>query len=313
MKATACAHPVQGLIKNFGLADDRQCIPFYDSISVCCAPLHSITTVQFQSEQEILVNGNPPDARTLKRIDAVISEIKRLSGIQGEVKVISRDNFPVDHAHDASAMIAALTLAAAEAADIDLSPKELSRIARKGTGAAPSSVAGYFSRWKAYIEERSCYASVLEDDMDMGMVAAFITPLAGKTDCNGMLTSHLLEFRLKTVHASLYEMEQAIRSQNIPQIGFLAEKESIMVHALSTGVVEDMIPWNPDAQRVMAEVQALREDGIEVYLNMDTGPVYINCFPEDCPLIEGRMRKLKIPVARLQVGKGAHRIRGHLF
>jgi len=38
MKATAVAHPIQGLIKYHGLADPVLRLPFHDSISVCSAP-----------------------------------------------------------------------------------------------------------------------------------------------------------------------------------------------------------------------------------------------------------------------------------
>src|SRR5207244_2584247 len=37
MKATAVAHPIQGLIKYHGLADPVLRLPFHDSISVCTA------------------------------------------------------------------------------------------------------------------------------------------------------------------------------------------------------------------------------------------------------------------------------------
>src|SRR5438094_847640 len=47
MKATAVAHPIQGLIKYHGLADPVLRLPFHDSISVCTAPLTSRTTVEF--------------------------------------------------------------------------------------------------------------------------------------------------------------------------------------------------------------------------------------------------------------------------
>ena len=47
MKATAVAHPIQGLIKYHGLADPILRLPFHDSISVCTAPMTTRTTVEF--------------------------------------------------------------------------------------------------------------------------------------------------------------------------------------------------------------------------------------------------------------------------
>ena len=47
MKASAVAHPIQGLIKYHGLADERLRLPYHDSISVCTAPLLTHTTIEF--------------------------------------------------------------------------------------------------------------------------------------------------------------------------------------------------------------------------------------------------------------------------
>jgi phosphomevalonate decarboxylase len=46
MKATAIAHPIQGLVKYHGLKNPKKRIPFHDSISVCADGLHTTTTVE---------------------------------------------------------------------------------------------------------------------------------------------------------------------------------------------------------------------------------------------------------------------------
>jgi phosphomevalonate decarboxylase len=50
MKATAKAHPIQGLIKYHGLKDPVLRIPFHNSISVCAAALSTVTTVKTNEE-----------------------------------------------------------------------------------------------------------------------------------------------------------------------------------------------------------------------------------------------------------------------
>jgi phosphomevalonate decarboxylase len=314
MKTTACAHPVQRLIKNVGQLYDTVSLPFFDSISVCTAPLQSTVTIEFQSTKDILINGDPPLPHILNRIDAIISQVKRLSGIKGEIRMVSQNSFPDNCGVEAlPSLIAAVTVAATCAAELDLSPKELSRIAHKGAGSAPHSVTGYCSRWSAQLQESSCYSTVLEKDLDMGMIMTPIPPLP-ENKVPEILPSPLLEFRLKMIHSALYEMEQALKAHDIPKIGFLAEKESILTHALTMHGDEDLIPWRPDALRVMAEIRALREEGISAYFNVDTGPaLFINCYPEDRALIEERIREIHIPVVQLQVGKGTHLLKDHLF
>ena len=139
MKATAEAHPVQGLIKH-GFIDDRLVLPFHDSIAVCTAPLKTVVTCAFQEEKEIVLQGEKPDFQTASRIDSVVSEIKKMSGIEEEYKIVSESNVPQNTGLGASSAFAALTAAAAEAAGLDLSCKELSRIAKRGRGSASESV-----------------------------------------------------------------------------------------------------------------------------------------------------------------------------
>lgn len=309
MKATARAYPVQELIKH-GLFDDRIRLPFHDLISVCTAPLCAVTTFAFQEEKEVTINGEPPDGDSISRIDSVVSEVKQLSGIEEEYQMVSRNNVPSTIGGTSSG-IAALTVAAAKAAGLDLSHKELSRIARKGAGSASESVTGWFSRWRSNMDEKFCYSFVIEDDLDMGMVAALVEPLEYTDELHRVFTSSLFEYRLKTVHTSLYKMERAIKDHDIPEIGRLAEEDTLIVHAQMT---DKELVWRPDTLRVITEVKALREEGVTAYFSIDTGAlVYINCYPEDVPVIAERINRLGITPVELSVGGEAHLIQEHLM
>ena len=310
MKATARAYPVQGLIKQ-GLLDDRIRLPFHDLISVCTAPLCTVTTFAFQEEKEVTINGEPPDFDTVLRIDSVVSEVKRLSGVDEEYKMVSENDFP-HRGLGASSGCAALAVAAAKAAGLDLSHKELSRIARKGAGSASESVTGWFSRWRSNIEEQFCYSFVIEDDLEMGMVAALVEPFKCTDELRKKgLMSSLFEYRLKTIHTSLYNMERAIKDHDVSEIGRLAEEDTLIVHALIT--TDKEMVWGPDTLQVMAEVKGLRKEGVEVYFSIDTAAVYINSYPEDVPVIEERINAVGVKTVRLSVGGEAHMIEKHLF
>lgn len=306
MKATACAHPIQGLISQ--LMDERVRLPFHDSISVCTAPSKTVTTVEFGEEKEITINGEVPDTITMKRAEAVISEIKKLSGVEGEYKIVSEDSIPRIGFY-ASSRFASLAVAAAKAAGLDLSDKELSRIARKGAVSASEAVTGWFSRWRANMLEESCYSYVVEDDLEMGMVAAAVEVISNEVQ-KEVLTSPFFEARLKTVHKRLYEMERALRDHDIQKIGQLAERDSIVLHTL---MMNKEMMWDSDTLRVVAEVKALREGGVKAYFNVGLGAVYVNSYPEDVPIIEERVKTLGVKTARLCVGSGTHVMNEHLF
>jgi phosphomevalonate decarboxylase len=49
-KATAVAHPIQGLLKYHGLRDKELRLPMHDSISVCTAPYETRTTIELRDD-----------------------------------------------------------------------------------------------------------------------------------------------------------------------------------------------------------------------------------------------------------------------
>ncbi len=304
MKVTARAHPVQGLITHAVI--ERLPLPFYDFISVCTAPLQTVTTVTFQEEKEIIMNGVPPDSTTCSQIDAVVSAVTQLSGIDEQYKIVSQSTVPGTGLDSSGA--AALTVAASKAAGLDLSYKELSRIAAKGVKSASRAVTGWFSRWKAAMDEQFCYSYVIDDELEMGMVAVLIEPVDNTV--NTVLTSSFLELALTSVHTRLYEMERAIKDHDIPQIGRLAEKDSIL-HALLTG--EGPLVWQPAALRVMAEVKALRKEGVNAYCSVDARAVYINAYPEDVSTIKERIKEKGMEPVEMSVGGEAAVVHTHLF
>jgi len=83
VKATAIAHPIQGLIKYHGLADERLRLPFHDSISVCTAPLTTRTTIEFGDfpRDDASVDGRPLSGHEMARVLAVV-DVTRYKTLQ---------------------------------------------------------------------------------------------------------------------------------------------------------------------------------------------------------------------------------------
>ncbi len=86
MKATAVAHPIQGLIKYHGLKNSTLRIPFHDSISVCIQALQTTTTVETTEafkKDFLVVNGTKLTGRNRKRVEAVLQKFKDVTGYSG--------------------------------------------------------------------------------------------------------------------------------------------------------------------------------------------------------------------------------------
>ena len=182
MKATAIAHPIQGLIKYHGLADPVLRLPFHDSISVCTAPLTTRTTIEFGevARDRATIDERDVTARDMERIRAVVDPIRETASLRTPFRMASVNDFPSNIGLGASASgFAALAMAAAHAAGLRLSLEEISRFARRGAGSASRSVTGGFSKWKMGLTDEDSYATQLAGP-DLPVVVNHDGSLAGR-------------------------------------------------------------------------------------------------------------------------------------
>ena len=321
MKATAIAYPIQGLIKYHGLKDELLKLPYHDSISVCTSPTATTTTVEFGSDYKndiVKVNERFLEARELDRCTLVLDEVRKLTNSSMKAMVVSNNNFMSNIGLGASASgFAALAVAAASAAQIKLSPRELSTVARLGAGSASRSVTGGFSRWFMGTDHNDSYAVPLasDEELPMGIIVALIPKYKQTLDMHrDAVTSPFFHARLAYVHDVLAAMEAAIRARDIEAIGALAERDTLILHGITmTGEGEAML-WKPETLKVMAEVRRLRDEDIPVHFSIDTGAtVYINTLPSKVAEVEGYIKDLGIETIRCGVGGRAQLVNGHLF
>ena len=319
MKASAVAHPIQGLIKYHGLRDERLRIPFHDSISVCTAPLATHTTVEFgRGEDSAEFDGHKASPQEMARIMAVVDPLRQLAGEKGGMRMISHNNFRSNIGLGASASgFAALALACAEALSLDLPLKDISRYARRGAGSAARAVTGGFSIWHAGVDDESSYSEMIASskDMDMGILAV-IVPAYKVTDTahREVVTSPFFQARLETVNASLEQMLSAISSGDVNRVGELAEKDTLVLHSITMTGSDQMLLWRPETLRIMARVKELRYEGLNCHFSIDTGAtVYVNCPLRKMEEVEDGLKDLELPIMKCQVGDQAKTVSEHLF
>jgi phosphomevalonate decarboxylase len=318
MKASAVAHPIQGLIKYHGLADERLRLPFHDSISVCTAPLVTHTTVEFGpfDRDGAVVDGEPVRGRELERIVAVVDAVRARARLDARVRVLSSNSFPSNIGLGASASgFAALAVAAAKAADLDLAPRDLSRLARLGAGSAARAVTGAFSRWRTGVGDADSFAEPIRgDDLQMGIVVALV-PAFKRTEAahREATTSPFFRSRLAEVPRLLEEMEGAIREGDVGRICRLAERDTLLLHGIAMTGTGEMLLWRPDTLKVVYAVKRMREEGVPAFFSIDTGAtVYVNTFPERTEEVEKRIRALGVNTIRCHVGGAAREVDDHL-
>ncbi|MDS0220578.1 diphosphomevalonate decarboxylase [Haloarcula sp. S1AR25-5A] len=319
MKATARAHPIQGLIKYHGLRDEALNIPYHDSISMCTAPSKTETTVEFGYETDTcLVNGEPIDEEGADRVRTVLDRVRRRAGIDSGARVVSRNTFASNVGLGASASaFAALAVAAANAADLDLSRRELSVLARHGAPSAARSVTGGFSRLGASTTDEQCAGSRIDAgfDAEIRTVVGLVPEHKHTSHAHEQAPeSHLFDSRLAYIHDALADMQAAISTGDFDAAFGLAEQDSISLLAVTMTGPENWFYWQPETVQLWNVATRLRADGVPVYFSADTGATaYLNTTSDHAERIAGEVESLGLESMVWRVGGPARCIDDHLF
>lgn len=321
MKATAVAHPIQGLIKYHGLKDTRLRIPFHDSISVCVGALHTTTTVETVSslkEDSITVNNREIEEIELKRVQTVLSKLREATDYSGTFRVVSQNSVTSGKGLGFSASgFAALGVATCTSLDFKIDYASLSELVRLGAGSATRSLAGSFAIWYADKDGKSYAESIVEPDaVDLGMVIVPI-PSSIKTDeaHSEVLTSPMFKTRLKHVARLVKAMKEAIKTGDTATIGRLAEEDSLNLHASTMTGKAHMILWEPETLHIIKAVQQMRLEGVPVWYSIDTGPsVFLNTYMDNMKTVAEKLRSLGFSnIIKSKVGGKPFLVDKHLF
>jgi phosphomevalonate decarboxylase len=310
MKATAKAHPIQGLVKYHGMRDETLRLPYHDSISVCTAPSHTKTTAEFDpdlAEDHYVIDGEEVDDQGSERIRTVVDHVRERAGTDDRVRFNSVNNFPTNIGFGSSASgFAAAALALVEAAGLDLTHPDISTIARRGSASAARAVTGGFSHLRTGIDDADCRSERIETGLeaDLRIVAAEIPAFKHTAEAHREAAdSHMFEARMAHIHEQIATMRNALREADFDRAFELAEHDSLSLAATTMTGPAGWVYWKPETLSVFETVRELRDDGIPVYFSTDTGAsVYINTTKEYVDRIEREVAALGIKTRTWTVG-----------
>jgi phosphomevalonate decarboxylase len=314
MKATAIAHPIQGIVKYHGMRDDRLRLPYHDSISVCTAPSHTRTTVEFDIDYDddtYVVDGEELEGGGFERLERVVERVRKLSDAAHTVypvRIESENSFPSNVGLGSSSSgFAAAAIALAEAADLDLSRPEISAIARRGSASAARSVTGGFSHLRAGMNDEDCRShrigSPLTEDL---RIVVGLVPVHKDTDDahEEAERSHMFQSRMAHIHGQIAEARDAIREGDFERTFSLAEADSKSLAATTMTGPEGWVYWSPATLRVFSAVEKLREEeGVPAYYSTDTGAsVYVNTTEAHAEAVEEAIEETGVSTTTWEVG-----------
>ncbi len=319
MKATATAHPIQGLVKYHGLADFETREPLHSSISACVAPLETRTTVETgHDEDRVTIDGVDVEGRALERAAVVLDAVREEADEEGGVRVVSTSSFPQGVGLGSSSSgFAALAMAAQAAFGLDLPLERVSKIAQLGAGSATRAVQGGIAEW--HLGEGASTARQLAgpERLDWPVVMALVDHEEVTEDVHrDVMASPLLEARCAYVEGALEAMRGAVREGQRERVFELAERDTLNLHAVTMTGDRGRIAWRPATVAVMHTVWELRDEGVPAFFSIDTGATaYVNTLPGFQDRVAERL--VGIPgvakVLRGSVGGPARLSDEHLF
>jgi diphosphomevalonate decarboxylase len=312
---TAVANANIAFIKYWGNRDDKLRLPANPSLSMNLAGLETETTVDFADgldHDEVIIGGEPQTGLPRDRVAAHLDIIRARAGLQKFARVQSSNNFPsgAGIASSASAF-AALTLAAASAAGLNLTEPELSALARLGSGSAARSIPGGFVEWAAGQdgppEASYAFSIAPPEHWDLVDVIAVVSQKQKSVSSTSghvlARTSPLQDARVAGAAGRLQRCRDALLAKDFARFAELVEADSNLMHAVMLTSNPPIIYWEPITLAIMKSVRRWRAEDLPVCFTIDAGPnVHCLCPAQAAPEVERRLRS-NLDVTRILLAK----------
>jgi diphosphomevalonate decarboxylase len=314
-RITANAHPNIAFIKYWGNRDNDLRLPVNGSISMNLDSLTTQTTVEIQPDllsDKLIINGKGATRKATERISVVVDLVRKLSNRSEYALVSTINNFPVGSGIASSASgFAALALAASTAYGLHLSEKDLSRLARRGSGSACRSVPSGFVEWQAGTSDNDSYASTIAprehwDLVDLITIVDKSHKKTGSTEGHQLAyTSPFQHSRVEDAPRRLEICRQSLLERDFNSFAAIVELDCLMMHAVMMTSTPDLMYWKPATLEVIQKVTSLRGQGLPVCYTIDAGAnVHIITMKANQSTVQAEIQKMSSVQSLLVSGPG---------
>ena len=299
LTAAAQAQPNIALVKYWGKRDTVLNLPASGSLSITLDALWTRTRVAFDpvlARDELVLDGGEHPA-ALVRVSACLDLLRARAKRGMYARVETRNNFPTGAGLASSASgFAALVVAASAALGLTLEARELSVLARRGSGSAARSIFGGFVEMAAGLRDDGddACATPLADAAEWPLcvvVAVTSTHIKAVGSSVGMeqsrRTSPYYAAWLAAGDADLATARHAVAHRDFAELTAVSEHSCLKMHAVMLASRPALVYWNGATVECLRVVRALREhDGVSVFFTIDAGPqVKAVCVPADAPRV----------------------------
>jgi len=313
VSAIAEAHPNIALVKYWGKRDGADNVPATPSLSITLSQLRTRTRVEIDrslSEHSVRLNGAVVhDAK----IDACVARlVARSDTPNAKLRIVTDNDFPTAAGLASSASgFAALVVALDGLLELNLSPADRSREARRASASAARSLHGGFVTLAGDAAADSWIARP-ELDAAAWPLAVVIAICSQKPKAvssgAGMRQSTTSPFFSRWVEAGAADFvvaRAAVANRDFDQLGAVAEANCLAMHAVMLSARPALVYWTGATVDCMDCVRRLRDVGERVFFTIDAGPqVKAVCAPASAERVRAALERVPGVERVLVVGLG---------
>ncbi len=287
--ATVEATPNIAVTKYWGKRDTKLMLPQNGSLSFTMdETIKTRTTVAFDEsfkEDEVWLGGTKLEGKELQKISSFLDIVREKAGVNLKARVATINGFPTAAGMASSASgIAALACAATKALGLNLDVKELSILARRGSGSASRSITGGFVEWKRGEKDdgSDCYAEQVAPAShwpELRNVIAVTAKEKKKVSSRAGMkqtveTSTLYSARLAYIPNLVETVKKAVLAKDFATFGEKIMRESGNMHAVMLDTWPPILYLNDVSKQVIYAIHEYNEKagGIVAAYTFDAGP-----------------------------------------
>ncbi len=329
MKVTVKANANIALTKYWGKKNDGLKTPWNSNTSVTLEGLETTTTVEFSDKykEDIFILDKKEYFKGQAEYDEVVEQlniIRKKANINTKAKTVSENNFPTAAGFASSASgLAALTFAASKAIGLNLSTKELSILARMGSGSASRSLIDGFAIWHSGETSESSFAEQIkpkEHWPEFRILGCVISKKQKKVKSRAGMkqsveTSPIFKTWYQEAEKDAKKMVELIKEKNFKELGRLAQDNCILMHACAMTTRPSIFYWQAGTIEVIHKILELQDQGIEAYFTIDGGPqAKIICQQKDVEFLKKELNSIGVnEIIECKPGTGPRIVDKHLF
>jgi diphosphomevalonate decarboxylase len=305
MQATAISPSNIAFVKYWGKKEQVLRLPENASFSMTLDDIISTkTTVEFDANLEndiVFINDIQVDGKKSSKVSKHLDRVRQMAGINFKAKVDSSNTFPSGTGISSSASgFAALSMAASKAAGLDLSEKELSILARQGSGSACRSIPGGFVEWMDGETSENSYSITRFspnhwDLMDIvAVVSEGVKDVSSSEGQEMANSSPFYQTRLMSMAKKIELVKELVAKKDFTQLGeTIIEPEALELHAIMLTSRPSLIYWTEGTLKLMKLVKKWRKEGLELYFTVNTGQdTHLICQQKDEQKVIAKLKEL---------------------